>query len=184
LSDANVALMIGFFVAIWTLGLRRGMGMDDVMKQLGAAVSSVAMLLMLIASGGSFKQILLDGGVADVIKTMASQSSISPLLLAWGTAAFVRFAVGSATVAGITAAGIVLPLIPGSGVRPELFVIAVSTGSLMFSHFSDSGFWMFKEYYNATIKQTFQAWTAMECTVGTVGLIGVLILQMLLGAPK
>jgi gluconate transporter len=184
LSDANVALMIGFFVAIWTLGLRRGMGMDDVMKQLGAAVSSVAMLLMLIASGGSFKQILLDGGVADVIKAMASQSSISPLLLAWGTAAFVRFAVGSATVAGITAAGIVLPLIPGSGVRPELFVIAVSTGSLMFSHFSDSGFWMFKEYYNATIKQTFQAWTAMECTVGTVGLIGVLILQMLLGAPK
>ncbi|HVW05548.1 MAG TPA: gluconate:H+ symporter [Vicinamibacterales bacterium] len=184
LSDANVALMIGFFVAIWTLGLRRGMGMDDVMKQLGAAASSVAMLLLLIASGGSFKQILLDGGVADVIKTMASQSSISPLLLAWGTAAFVRFAVGSATVAGITAAGIVLPLIPGSGVRPELFVIAVSTGSLMFSHFSDSGFWMFKEYYNATIKQTFQAWTAMECTVGTVGLIGVLILQMLLGAPK
>jgi gluconate transporter len=179
LSDANVALMIGFFVAIWTLGLRRGMGMDDVMKQLGAAASSVAMLLLLIASGGSFKQILLDGGVADVIKTMASQSSISPLLLAWGTAAFVRFAVGSATVAGITAAGIVLPLIPGSGVRPELFVIAVSTGSL-----SDSGFWMFKEYYNATIKQTFQAWTAMECTVGTVGLIGVLILQMLLGAPK
>lgn len=183
LSDANVALMIGLFVAIYTLGLARGMTMDGVMKLVGSAASSVAMLLLLIASGGSFKQILLDGGVAEVIKTLASQSSFSPILLAWGTAAFVRFAVGSATVAGITAAGIILPLIPGSGVRPELLVIAVSTGSLMFSHFSDSGFWMFKEYYNASIKETFQAWTAMECTVGTVGLIGVLALNALVGPP-
>jgi gluconate transporter len=184
LSDANIALLIGFFVALWTLGLRRGRNMNGVMSSLTSAGSSVAMLLLIIASGGGFKQILLDGGVADVIKAMASQSHVSPILLAWGTAAFVRFAVGSATVAGITAAGIVLPLIPGSGVRPELLVIAVSTGSLMFSHFNDTGFWMFKEYYNATIKETFQVWTAMECTVGTVGLIGVLILNALIGGPR
>jgi gluconate transporter len=183
LSDANVALTIGLFVAIWTLGLRRGRTMDEVMKLVAAAGASVAMLLLIIAAGGSFKQVLLDAGVADVIKTMASRSAISPVLLAWGTAAFVRFAVGSATVAGITAAGIVLPLIPGSGVRPELLVIAVSSGSLMFSHFSDTGFWMFKEYYNASIKETFQVWTAMECTVGTVGLLGVLALNALLGPP-
>ena len=125
--------------------------------------------------------LLLDGGVAEVIKKVMSESAVSPIVLAWGMAAVMRFALGSATVAGITAAGIMLPLVGGSGVRPELMVIAVSTGSLMFAHFSDTGFWMFKEYYNATIKQTFQVWTAMECTVGTVGLIGTLILHWILG---
>jgi gluconate transporter len=182
-SDANVALMIGLFVAMWTLGMRRGMSMEGVMKLIVAAGSSVALLLLIIATGGGFKQVLLDSGVADVIKAMSAKSAMSPLVLAWTTAAFVRFAVGSATVAGIAAAGIVLPMIPGSGVRPELLVIAVSSGSLMFSHLNDTGFWMFKEYYNASVKQTFQVWTAMECTVGTVGLIGVLVLNAIVGPP-
>jgi gluconate transporter len=184
LSDANVALFVGLLVALITLGLRRGRTMESLMKSLTVAASSVAMLLLIIASGGAFKQILLDGGIADVIKRMAQESGFSPILLAWGTAALMRFALGSATVAGITAAGIILPLVPGSGVRPELLVIAVSTGSLMFAHFSDTGFWMFKEYYNATVKQTFQVWTSMECTVGTVGLIGVLILNRIVGGPQ
>lgn len=183
LSDANVALFIGLAVAVWTLGIARGRTMESAMKSVATASSSVAMLLLIIAAGGAFKQILLDGGVAEVIKTQAVRTGFSPLVLAWGTAALMRFALGSATVAGITAAGIMLPLLAGSGVRPELMVIAVSTGSLMFAHFSDTGFWMFKEYYSATIKQTFQVWTTMECTVGTVGLIGVLILNALLGAP-
>ncbi|MEO8481960.1 MAG: gluconate:H+ symporter [Acidobacteriota bacterium] len=183
LSDANIALMIGLFVAMWTLGMGRGMSMEGVMKLVVTAGSSVALLLLIIASGGGFKQILLDSGVADVIKAMATKSAMSPLVLAWTTAAFVRFAIGSATVAGIAAAGIVLPMLPGSGVRPELLVIAVSSGSLMFSHLNDTGFWMFKEYYNASVKQTFQVWTVMECTVGTVGLIGVLILNAIVGPP-
>jgi gluconate transporter len=183
LSDANVALFLGLLIAIYTLGLARGRNMDSVMKSVTAAASSVAMLLLVIASGGSFKQVLLDGGVAEVIKRIMTDSPVSPIVLAWGMAAVMRFALGSATVAAITAAGIILPLVPGSGVRPELMVIAVSTGSLMFAHFSDTGFWMFKEYYNATIKQTFQVWTAMECTVGTVGLIGALIIHWFAGGP-
>ncbi|HXJ42394.1 MAG TPA: hypothetical protein VNH18_24145, partial [Bryobacteraceae bacterium] len=149
-----------------------------------AAAASVAMLLLIIAAGGAFKQVLLDGGVAEVIKSFMSHSSVSPIILAWGMAALMRFALGSATVAGITAAGIMLPVIATSGVRPELMVIAVSTGSLMFSHFSDTGFWMFKEYYSATIKQTFQVWTVMECTVGFVGLIGTLVIHAIVGGPK
>jgi gluconate transporter len=183
LSDANVALFLGLLIAIYTLGLARGRSMDSVMKSVTAAAASVAMLLLVIASGGSFKQVLLDGGVAEVIKRIMTDSPVSPIVLAWGMAAVMRFALGSATVAAITAAGIILPLVPGSGVRPELMVIAVSTGSLMFAHFSDTGFWMFKEYYNATIKQTFQVWTAMECTVGTVGLIGALIIHWFAGGP-
>jgi len=185
LSDANVALFIGLLIAIYTLGLGRGRKMDSVMGSVTAAASSVAMLLLVIASGGSFKQVLLDGGVADVIKRIMSESPVSPIVLAWGMAAVMRFALGSATVAAITAAGIILPLVPGSGVKPELMVIAVSTGSLMFAHFSDTGFWMFKEYYNATVKQSFQVWTTMECTVGTIGLIGTLILHWVVGGvPK
>ena len=115
---------------------------------------------------------------------MASQAHLSPILLAWGLAALLRFSFGSATVAAITAAGIVLPIVPGCGVRPELMVIALTTGSLMFSHFNDIGFWMFKEYYSASVKQTFQIWTVMETIVGTVGLLGVLSLHALIGGPR
>ena len=183
MSDANVALLLAMLVGLYTLGIRRGRDMEALMKSVGTATASVAMLLLIIASGGAFKQILLDCGTADVVKTMTSQAGLSPILLAWGTAALLRFAIGSATVAALTAAGIVLPMIPGSGVRPEILVIAISTGSLMFSHFNDTGFWMFKEYYGATIKQTFQVWTVMECIVGTVGLIGTLLLNSVIGPP-
>ena len=183
LSDANVALLLAMLTGVYTLGIRRGRKMDSLMNSVTAATASVSMLLLIIGSGGAFKQVLLDCGTADVIKRAATQAAISPILLAWGAAALIRFSVGSATVAAITAAGIVLPVLPGSGVRPELMVIAICCGSLMFSHFNDSGFWMFKEYYGATIKQTFQVWTVMECIVGTAGLVGVLLLNSLLGAP-
>jgi H+/gluconate symporter-like permease len=92
----------------------------------------------------------------------------------------IRFSVGSATVACITAAGLTMPLINGTGVSPELMVIATGAGSLMFSHFNDTGFWMFKEYFNATIKQTFAVWTVMEMLIGIAGLAGVLIMSQLI----
>ena len=104
----------------------------------------------------------------------------SPILLAWGTAALLRLALGSATVAGITAAGILAPLVPHAGVAPELLVIATASGSMMFSHFNDIGFWMFKEYFNASIRQTFAIWTVIESIVGAGGAGGVWILHLTL----
>lgn len=101
----------------------------------------------------------------------------SPILLAWGTAALLRLAVGSATVAGITAAGILAPLVVHAGVAPELLVLATAAGSLMFSHFNDTAFWMFKEYVNASIRQTFAIWTVIESIVAVAGLAEVLLLQ-------
>jgi hypothetical protein len=101
--------------------------------------------------------------------------------MVWCAAALLRLALGSATVAAITAAGMMLPVVRGSGVSPELLVIATTAGSLMFSHFNDIGFWMFKEYYNATVKQTFQVWTVMESIVALVGLGGVLLLNLFVG---
>jgi gluconate transporter len=179
-SDPNVALLLAVLVGSYTLGLRRGRKMDDIMKSLAESVNSIAMILLIIAAGGAFKQVLLDGGVGDYMARMASTLKLSPLLLAWSTAALLRVSLGSATVATITAAGIVLPTLAGSGVRPELVVLATGSGSLMLSHFNDVGFWMFKEYYNLDIKHTFLIWTTLETIVGLAGLGGVLVLNALL----
>jgi len=136
------------------------------------------MVLLIIAGAGAFKQILVDSGVSDYIGELLKGSSISPLLLAWLIATVIRVCVGSATVAGLTAAGIILPLISGTDISPELMVLAIGSGSLMLSHVNDGGFWLFKEYFNLSVKETLQTWTVMETSVGIMGLIGVLILNL------
>jgi gluconate transporter len=181
-SDPNVALGLAVLLGLWTLGLRHGRTMDDLMKSMGAAVASIAMVLFIIAGGGAFKQVLLDSGTGTAIEQLARSLNWSPLLLGWSAAALVRLALGSATVSAITAAGIVGPLLANSDVRPELMVLAVCSGSLMFSHFNDIGFWMFKEYYNVSIKHTFLIWTVMESIVAIVGLVGVLVFNAVLPA--
>jgi Gnt-I system high-affinity gluconate transporter len=106
---------------------------------------------------------------------------ISPLVLSWAIAGAIRIAVGSATVAGLTVVGILAPMIKAqTGIKPELMVLAIGAGSLMCSHLNDAGFWLFKEYFNLTIKETLKTWTVMETIVSVVGLIGVLILNMVL----
>ena len=105
---------------------------------------------------------------------------MQPLFLGWLITAVIRFCVGSATVAGLTTAGIILPLMISTNTDPNLMVLAVGAGSLMFSHVNDAGFWMFKEYFNLSLKQTFQTWTLMETLVSTLGLIGVLLLNAVL----
>jgi H+/gluconate symporter-like permease len=179
LSDPNVALFLAVLVGYYTLGLRRGRGIDRLMKESAEALSSVALVLFIILSGGAFKQVLLDGGTGEAVKQIAGRVHLSPIVLAWCTAALLRGAIGSATIAAITATGIVLPIVPASGVRPELLVLAI--GTVMFSHFSDSGFWMFKEYYDLTIRQTLATWTVMEIVIGVAGLAGVLLLNLLFG---
>ena len=183
LSDPNVALLLAVLVGLYTLGLRRGRNMETLMKSVGAAAASISMVILIIASGGAFKQVLIDCGTGDAIKDIAAHAQLSPILLAWATAALMRLALGSATVAAITAAGIMVPLVAHSGVAPELLVIATTSGSLMFSHFNDIGFWMFKEYYNVSVKQTFQIWTVMESIVAVVGLAGAFLFHALLGSP-
>ena len=123
-----LAVLLGFYA----LGLRRGRSLKRLMKESTEAISSVAPVLFVIAGGGAFKQVLLDGGTGEAVRQLASQVHVSPIVLAWGTAALLRGAVGSATVAAITAAGIVLPIVPVSGVRPELLVLAIGAGSITF----------------------------------------------------
>lgn len=180
ISNPNFALFVAVIIGIYTLGIRRGKQMKDIMKSLEKSAGSIAMVILIIAGGGALKQVLLDSGIADYIKEMVMGFDFNPIIMAWVIAALLRLAVGSATVATITAAGIMLPVVAATHVSPELMVLATGSGSLMFSHFNDIGFWMFKEYYNVSIKQTFQIWTVMESIVAIVGLITVLILHALL----
>ena len=180
ISDPTIALFIAVFIGIFLFGIKRRKKMSEMMISLSASTSGIAMILLIIASGGAFKQVLSDSGTAEYIKVIAGGFHLSPLLLTWSIAALIRFSIGSATVSCITAAGLTLPLIAGTGVSPELMVIATGAGSLMFSHFNDIGFWMFKEYFNASIKQTFLVWTVMETLIGIVGLVGALVLSQII----
>jgi H+/gluconate symporter-like permease len=123
--------------------------------------------------------VLRDAGVGDYVAHRAAGLRLDPLLLAFGIAALLRLAVGSATVAGMTTAGLVAPMIPGSGASPELMVLATGAGSLMFSHFNDTGFWMFREYFDLTIPETLATWSVMEMTVALVGMGMVLLMHAL-----
>lgn len=173
-----IAMLISVLVAIYTLGLARGRKMTEIMSSVSNAVAGITMVLLIIAGAGALKEVLIDSGVSDYIGNMLKGSSISPLILAWLIATVIRICVGSATVAGLTAAGIALPLLSGTDVSPELMVLAIGSGSLMLSHVNDGGFWLYKEYFNLSVKDTLKTWTVMETTVGVMGLAGVLILDL------
>lgn len=177
IGNPVIALLLTVLIGIYTLGIARGNSMEGIMKIFGTAVSGITMVLLIISGAGALKQILIDSGVSSYIGGLLELSSMSPLIIAWLIATLIRFSVGSATVAGLTTAGIVLPLVQSSGVSPELMVLAIGSGSLMLSHVNDAGFWLFKEYFNLSVKETLSTWTVMETTIGVSGLIGVLILE-------
>jgi len=135
---------------------------------------------MIVAGAGILKQVFIDSGVNNDIAIMLIGLKMNPLLLGWLIAMLIRVAVGSATVAGLTAAGIVAPLVVATGANPNLMVLAIGAGSLMFSHVNDSGFWMFKEYFNLSLKDTIRSWTVMESIVGLTGISIILLLNYML----
>lgn len=180
IGNPIIAMIITVIVAMYTLGVGRGLNMKEVTKICGEAVKGIAVILLIIAGAGALKEILVVSEVSVFIGQKLQTIDASPLLLAWGIAAVIRVCVGSATVAGLTSAGLVLPLIHSTGVDPNLMVLATGAGSLMFSHVNDGGFWMFKEFFNMSIKDTLKTWSVMETIVSVVGLIGVLILNSIL----
>ncbi len=173
-----IAMLISVLSAIYFLGIARGRKMTEIMKSLSHSIASIAMIMLLISGAGSLKQVLIDGGVSNYIGGLLSNSIFSPLFLGWLIATILRICIGSATVSGLTAAGIVMPLVTGTNVNHELMVLAVGSGSLMCSHVNDSGFWIFKEYFNLSIKDTLKTWTIMETSIGLTGLLGVMILSL------
>ena len=174
-----VALLLAVLLSMFLLGYSTGMSREGVEKAMGSGLPGIAGILLIVAAGGGFKQMLVDAGVGGVIADWAQGSGISTLLLGWLVAVGVRLATGSATVATITAAGIVSGIaadLPTNEV--SLLVLAIGCGSLFFSHVNDAGFWLVKEYFGLTVGQTIKSWSVMETAISVVGIICVLLLNL------
>ena len=179
-GEPVIALFFSVILAIYYFGIRAGIQMDNIMKWVSDAIAGIAMILLIITAGGVFKQVLQDSGTGTYIASFSSKWQMPPLIFGWIITALLRVMIGSATVAGITAAGIVSPLVVAGAASPELMVLAVGSGSVFGSHINDSGFWMYKEFFKLTLKQTFLSWTVMETLISILGLAGVLVLNAIL----
>ena len=179
ISDPQIVMLISVAVATFTLGIKMGFTMKKIMDFYTHAVKDVSMIILIIGGAGALKQILVESGVSNEIADVLKNLPLNPLIIGWLVAAIIRICVGSATVAGLTTAGIIAPMVQQTGANPELMVLAIGSGSLMFSHVNDPGFWLFKEYFNLSIKNTIRSWSMMESIVSAVGIIGVMILNFM-----
>jgi Gnt-I system high-affinity gluconate transporter len=175
-----LALLISVLAAFVLLGMQRGKSMNAITVSMDEAIKNIAKILLIIGGAGAFKQLLSDSGMSEQIVNKLQHIPVHPLLLVWSISAALRICIGSATVAALTTGGIVAPMIATANVNPNLMVLAIGSGSIIFSHVNDPGFWMFKEYFNLTIKQTLQTWSVMETVISIMGLIGVLVLSYFL----
>ena len=178
LGSPAIVMLIAIVFATITLGIKQGRSITTVMTIYTEAVKDIAMILLIIAGSGVFKEVMEASGVSLLLAESLQSLAIHPLILAWLITAIIRGCVGSATVAALTAATVLLPLTNTSGVDPNLMVLAIGAGSLMFSHVNDAGFWMFKEYFGLTVKDTLRSWSVMEAIVAIVGLLAVLFLSI------
>jgi Gnt-I system high-affinity gluconate transporter len=175
-----VALLISVIYATFSLGIARGVSFKTLMQAHGASLHDVSGILLTLAGAGALKQVFVDGGVSAQLGAWLQTVPLQPLVLGWLIAGVIRIALGSATIAGLTAAGIMAPVAVASGADPSLMVLATGAGSLVCSHVNDAGFWLFKEYFNLNLRDTFRSWTVMESLAGVVGLLCVLALNAML----
>jgi GntP family gluconate:H+ symporter len=179
IGDPIVSLLIATVYSFFSLGFAQGMNKDKILKFTNDCLAPTATILLVIGAGGAFNKVLIESGVGKAIEALAKDLSLSPLILAWLIAALIRVATGSATVAMMTSAGIVAPIahaVPGTS--SELLVLATGAGSLILSHVNDSGFWLIKEYFGMSVKETLQTWTVMETILSVVALIFILLLDL------
>ena len=179
LGDAPIVMLLSIIFANFSLGVWQGKTMQYLGGIYGDAVKDISVILLIIAGSGAFKQVLVDSGFSNQISHSLQNIPIQPLILGWLIAAIIRVSLGSATVAGLTAAGILASMVLNNhSINPNLMVLSIGAGSLAFSHVNDGGFWLYKEYFNLSIKDTIRSWTVMETLVSFIGLAGVLILNM------
>ena len=178
IGSAEISLIIAILTAIVIFGLRKGKNMDDMMKTFETGLKGVATIIFIVGAGGAFKEVILEAKVGNYIADIMKDTNISPLIMAWLITALIRIATGQGVVSAITAAGIVGPLIPTFNVSPVLMVLATAVGSNTITHVNDASFWLFKEYFNISIKDTFKTWGVLLLTTSITGLIVVLILDL------
>ena len=179
LGDPSIALLLTLAFAIYSLVLKRGKKFEPCMISMAEAVKDISLILLIIAGAGALKQVLTESGTAGQLTHWMQGLHLHPILAAWIIAAFIRVCLGSSTVAGLTAAGMIAPMIVGSHINPSLIVLATGAGSLMFSHVNDSGFWLFKEYFNLSVKETLKTWSVMETIISVVGLLMVGLIYLI-----
>ncbi|MDC5551662.1 GntP family permease [Acinetobacter baumannii] len=182
IGTSDIALLIAVLVSFITFGTMQGFNRDQIEKFCGGCLASIAGILLIVGAGGGFGGILRDSGISNEIVSTALKANLSPLLLGWLVAALIRLATGSATVAMATACSIVAPIAAAAGVvvRPELLVLATGSGSLIFSHVNDAGFWLIKEYFGMTVGQTLKTWSVLETIISVLGLSFTLLLSAVL----
>jgi Gnt-I system high-affinity gluconate transporter len=180
IGDPTTAMVLTIIYATFSLGVRMGKTLQQVMEVYGEAIKDIAMILLIIGSAGILKQVLVESGVSAEMTGLFLDSPLHPLIVAWLITAVLRLALGSATIAGLTAAGVVYPIAEQGQVDPNLLVLAIGSGSLFCSHVNDTAFWLFKEYFGLSMKDTFKTWTVMETLVSVVGLFGVMVLHIML----
>ncbi|GAA3096251.1 GntP family gluconate:H+ symporter [Kribbella aluminosa] len=181
IGDPVVALLIAVLLAMYTFGTAVGFGIPALSKKIGESLLPISAVMLIVGAGGGFKQVLVDGGTGTAIAKIAIAANLSALLLGWIVAVLIRLATGSATVATVTAAGIVAPLAGGlSTTHIALVVLAIGAGSLFFSHVNDAGFWLVKEYFGMTVGETIKTWSVMETVISVMGLGMTLLLSTFL----
>lgn len=176
-GEPIVALLISLGVAIYLLGFNRGISWSEMQGWLLESIKDISPLMLTFGGAGAFKEILQAMKVGDEILKLTQQSTLDPLIIAWMIAGVLRIVTGSSTVAGITTAGLILPILSASGTNPNLMALSIGAGSMVLSHVNDAGFWLYKEYFGVTIKDSLRSWTIMETILAVVGLLGVLVLQ-------
>ena len=175
-----VVLLGSLIYATLSLGVAGGMSLKTLMQGCGESLKEVSGILLVLAGAGALRQVFVDSGVSAQLAAWLQTVPLQPLILGWLIALVIRIAIGSATIAGLTAAGIMVPIVAASHVDPNLMVLSIGAGSLMCSHVNDAGFWMFKEYFSLDLQDTFRSWTVMESLAGGVGLLCVLGLNLVL----
>ena len=180
-GNSSTAMLISLLLAIFTMGIGRKIPMKSLMSSCSSSINALGMLLLIIGGGGAFKQVLLDGGVGDYIAQIFEGTAMSPVLLAWIVAAILRISLGSGTVATLSTAGLVLPILAQTpDVNLALVTLATGCGSAIASHVNDAGFWMVKEYLGMTMKETFATYTVLSTIVSVVGIIFIMALDIII----
>ena len=181
LGTPLIALLIAVIVGMVTLGRGAGMTRNEITKCIESGLPPVAGIILIVAAGGGFKQVLVDTGIGTALAQWAEDASISVIVLAWFLAVLIRLATGSATVATITASSLIVGLVEGMSTgQVSLVVLAVGAGSLFFSHVNDAGFWLVKEYFRLSVGQTIKTWSIMESVLSVSGLVVVLLLDLVI----
>jgi gluconate transporter len=182
LGHPFTALTVTTLGALYFFGVRRGLGRDAMQKMTTDSLAPMGSLLAIMGGGGAFKQVIIDSGVGPYAGKLLAASEVSPLILAYLVAVGMRIAQGSATVAIITAAGIVGPLVKDiQGYSPEMILLALCAGGTALSHVNDAGFWLVNQCFGMSVPQTLRSWTAMKVVTSVVGIAIVLAAQAVLG---